>query len=669
MSARQRQLPLTSVEVVNSGSFWGGLIDRMSSKGVFELLDHCESTGRIENLRRAARTGTDGPQEIFEGRYYDDSDVYKVLEAAAWAYGRTRDIDLRRRLDDVISVIEAAQDEDGYVNSYFHGPRRKLRWTDFDLHELYCVGHLVQAAVADLRSSGRRRLFDVAVRAADHVCAVFGPESSPGRLPTASFTAGGHPEIELALVELYRQTGDRRYLDMCGQFLRDRGHGQQDTGREAFGPEYFVDHAPLVDSERMGGHAVRALYLAAGATDYVLETGDAEYRAALDRLWTTMTERQMHVTGGLGARWENEAFGVEWELPSRAHAETCASIASIMWSARMAAARDDRRYHDNIELTLYNAVLAAMSADGQKYFYQNPLWDDGTRRRRPWFDTACCPTNMARFLVTLPSLIATASNNSVTVHQYISARISPDSGGDPLPSGSETLPELEINTDYPTTGRIEIAVLGTAQFTLRLRIPSWCGAGKLRLNGAPVEISLRSGYAELHRKWKAGDEVALSLEMAPHLIGSATAPSLWGRAAVARGPVIYCAEGVDNPGADPRRISLAVDAEGSARQLRLLAPPDVPGAATAFPSPGIEAAAVVHPEPSPEEALYRRDGPASPPDGQPFSMRMVPYAVWANRDPGPMTVWFRCTNDSNAAAASPMAEQAASAAGEGNAQG
>ena len=648
--ARERLLPLVAVQVTDT--FWGGLIDRMCRTGVFELLDRCEQTGRIENLRRAGRAGPDGPQEVYDGRYYDDSDVYKTLEAAAWAYGITRDAELRGRIDAVTAVIEAAQDDDGYLNSYFCGPRRALRWTDFDLHELYCAGHLIQAAVADVRSSGERRLLEVASRVAEHVHSTFAAEP-PGTGPgPAAFSSGGHPEIELALAELYRETGDRRFLDLCGQFLRVRGRREQDTQREAFGPEYFVDHAPIQGMERMAGHAVRALYLAAGATDYVLETGDAGFDAALRRLWNAMTTRQMHLTGGLGARWENEAFGSEWELPDRAHAETCASIASIMWSVRMAAVHGHGRYHDHIELTLYNAVLAAMSADGREYFYQNPLCDDGARRRRPWFETACCPTNMARFVATLPSLVATVSDVGVSINQYISSRISPGAGGWAPPGGSVADPNgavsslvLEIRTNYPASGRVDVAVAaGGGEFALRLRIPAWSRDARLEVNGSRVQARVVDGYAQLHRRWQPGDAVSLDLPLEPELVGSSAAPSLWDRAAVVRGPVVYCAEAADNPGIDPRRVSLPAGPRGPAPVLRPARLPRIEGAAAPFPSPGIEAAALAHPKPLPDAELYRRGGPLLPPRGSPVTLRMVPYAMWANRRPGPMAVWFHCAD-------------------------
>ena len=648
--ARERLLPLVAVQVTDT--FWGGLIDRMCRTGVFELLDRCEQTGRIENLRRAGRAGPDGPQEVYDGRYYDDSDVYKTLEAAAWAYGITRDAELRSRIDAVTAVIEAAQDDDGYLNSYFCGPRRALRWTDFDLHELYCAGHLIQAAVADVRSSGERRLLEVASRVAEHVHSTFAAEP-PGTGPgPAAFSSGGHPEIELALAELYRETGDRRFLDLCGQFLRVRGRREQDTQREAFGPEYFVDHAPIQGMERMAGHAVRALYLAAGATDYVLETGDAGFDAALRRLWNAMTTRQMHLTGGLGARWENEAFGSEWELPDRAHAETCASIASIMWSVRMAAVHGHGRYHDHIELTLYNAVLAAMSADGREYFYQNPLCDDGARRRRPWFETACCPTNMARFVATLPSLVATVSDVGVSINQYISSRISPGAGswappGGPVadPNGAVSSLVLEIRTNYPASGRVDVAVAaGGGEFALRLRIPAWSRDARLEVNGSRVQARVVDGYAQLHRRWQPGDAVSLDLPLEPELVGSSTAPSLWDRAAVVRGPVVYCAEAADNPGIDPRRVSLPAGPRGPAPVLRPARLPRIEGAAAPFPSPGIEAAALAHPKPLPDAELYRRGGPRLPPRGSPVTLRMVPYAMWANRRPGPMAVWFHCAD-------------------------
>jgi DUF1680 family protein len=350
-------------------------------------------TGRIANLLRVAGKH-DGP---FTGRYFNDSDVYKWLEAASWSLATDPDPELERQVDEAIAIVAAAQQSDGYLNSYFALERADQRWTDFDLHEMYCAGHLFQAAVAHHRATGSTSLLDVATRLADYLDATFGPVEEGKRIGT-----DGHPEVEMGLVELARETGERRYLDLA-QFLVDvRGHGFLGDAYDRFGTKYHQDHQPFRELDEIVGHAVRATYLNAGVADIYAETGEAALGAALDRLWWSMTGRKMYISGGVGSRYFGESFGEDLELPNRqAYTETCAAIGSIMWNWRMLLIGGEARFADVIEWQLYNAMLSGVSLDGETYFYQNPLADEGNHRRQPWFRTACCPPNVARTLASL----------------------------------------------------------------------------------------------------------------------------------------------------------------------------------------------------------------------------------------------------------------------------
>jgi len=583
-----------------------------------------EETGRVDNFRRAAGK-SDGP---FHGRYFNDSDVYKWLEAAAWALGERPDPGLAGQVDGVIEEIAAAQRPDGYLNSYFAGERAGQRWTDPDLHELYCAGHLVQAAVAHHRATGGRRLLGVATRFADHVCDRFGPAEA-GKRPWAD----GHPEIELALVELFRETGERRYLDQARFFVDVRGRGLLGRPFDRWGPEYHQDHRPFRELDEIVGHAVRAVYLNAGVTDLVLETGDPALRAALDRLWANMTERKQYVSGGLGARYEGEAFGADWELPNaRAYAETCAAIASVMWNWRMLLLTGEARYADHLEWTLYNGVLPGVSLDGGSYFYQNPLEDDGGHRRRPWFGTACCPPNVARLLASLPGYCYAVAADAVWVHLYAagSARLS-------LADGRAV--SLRQRTGYPWQGEVSIVVDGVegdrGEVGLRLRVPGWCEAAALSVNGEPVGQAVApGGYAEVRRRWRAGDVVRLSLPMpVRRLAAHPRVAENAGRVALSRGPLLYCLEAVDHPGVDPRDVRLPGGGELRAEPSGILNGAVVlRGEAVAAP-PGAEW----------RHALYRpADGGAgAAAEGRPIPIAAVPYHAWANREAGPMAVWLR----------------------------
>ena len=405
---RLRPLPLTDVRLADG--FWEPRRQVNREETLPSQYRHLEETGRLDNFRKAS-----GKMEgRFEGIYFNDSDVYKWLEAAAWSLATDPDPGLTTMVDAAISEIEDAQEPDGYLNTYFTFERAGERWTDFDLHEMYCAGHLFQAAVAHFHATGSTRLLDVAVRFADHICDTFGPEQDGKRQ-----AVDGHEEIEMALVELFRVTGDRRYLEQAEYFVDARGHGLLGKPYGQHDPSYSQDHKPFREQDAVVGHAVRALYFYLGAADVYAETGEMALLDALHDLWNNMTTRRMYVSGGLGSRYEGEAFGDDFELPNgRAYTETCAAIASVMWNWRMLMLEGGAGYADLIEHTLYNAVLPGVSLDGGDYFYENPLEDTGTHRRQPWFGCACCPPNVARMLASIPGYFYSVSDAAVWVHLY-----------------------------------------------------------------------------------------------------------------------------------------------------------------------------------------------------------------------------------------------------------
>ena len=611
-------LPLADVRL--AGSFWEPRRRINREETLRSQYEHIEETGRLDNFRRAA-----GKLDVpFRGLYFNDSDVYKWLEAASWSLATDPDPDLERMVDAAITEVADAQRRDGYLNTYFSCERVDERWTDFDLHEMYCAGHLLQAAVAHFRATGKERLLGVAVRFADHICDVFGAEEH-GKRPAVD----GHEEIEMALVELYRVTGEHRYLEQAGFFVDARGHGLLGEPYGRFDPSYSQDHEPFREQDEVVGHAVRALYLYSGAADLHAETGETELLEALERLWLNMTTKRMYVSGGLGSRHEGEAFGEDYELPNgRAYTETCAAIASVMWNWRMLMISGDARYADLMEHTLYNAVLPGVSLDGRQYFYQNPLADDGTHRRRPWFGCACCPPNVARLLASLPGYFYGVSDDIMWVHLYAEGSATVDL--------RDRTVRLAQRTDYPRDGNVEIEVGGDGEFRLMLRVPSWCEQGyTVKVNGKEVDAPLSPGsYAEIRRTWQTGDTVRLTLptpvrfvECHPHVAENVD------RVALMRGPLLYCVEQTDQPGLDPRDLVVPAGSEPS-----VSFEPDLLGGVTAL----TVRAEVAAPEPAWENRLYRTVS-AHPDDrrAETVELKAVPYYAWANREPGAMRVWLR----------------------------
>ncbi|ACZ43114.1 protein of unknown function DUF1680 [Thermobaculum terrenum ATCC BAA-798] len=615
------RLRAVAVGDVSLGGFWAPRLAINRESTIPHQRQHLEASGVMDNFRRAA-----GKLDVeFRGPVFADSDAYKWLEAASWSLAGHPDPQLEAEVDAVIAEIAPAQRPDGYLNTYFTRERASERWTNFDLHEMYCAGHLFQAAVAHYRATGKTSLLEIATRFADHICDTFGPASQGKREGV-----DGHPEVEMGLVELYRATGNERYLEQAKYFLDVRGQGLLGRAWGHFGPEYHQDHVPFREMREIVGHAVRAVYLNAGAADIYAETGDEAIMRALERLWENMTTKKMYVTGGIGSRYEGEAFGKEYELPNaRAYAETCAAIGSVMWNWRMLLLTADARYADLIEHTLYNAVLPGISLDGALYFYQNPLEDEGTHRRQEWFGCACCPPNVARTLASLGGYFYSTSRDGIWVHLYSEGRAKLG-----LQDGREVL--LSQHTSYPWSGEVAIRleqVPEEGELGIYLRIPSWCERGEVAINGEDAATPITPGtYLELRRTWRAGDEVRLRLPMTvrrleahPYLSEDA------GRVAIMRGPILYCIESADNPGVDLRDVLLPRDAAFSEE----LAPDTLGGVVL------LRADARLAP---PDEAwagrLYRprtQGDPAS----TPCKLVAIPYYAWANREPGQMRVWIR----------------------------
>jgi uncharacterized protein len=613
-NARLAAVPLAHVQLHDT--FWQ---PRRASNGRLTLRTqraHLESSGALDNFRRLS-ADLDQP---FRGMYFADSDVYKWLEAVGWHLAdHPDDGELRADADRIIDLVEAAQRPDGYLNTYFARERAAERWTNFDLHEMYCAGHLFQGAVAFHRTTGDRRLLDVATRFADHICRTFGDG------PQQRIAVDGHEEIELGLVELYRTTRERRYLDQADFFVASRGRGLLGRPYGQFAPEYSQDHVPVEELDEVVGHAVRALYYASGVADLCAELRRPQYRAALEHQWRSMTERRTYVSGGVGSRYEGEAFGDDYELPhARAYAETCAAIASVMWNARMLALDGEARFADVLEWTLYNAVLPGISLDGRRYFYQNPLSDDGRHRRREWFGVACCPPNLARTVAAIPSYLYGVAPDGLWVHLYADSTVRTS-----LPDGTPVA--LRQTTRYPWDGDVRVTVESAGRFGLHLRVPGWCRGARLRVGDTSVAVDLAPGsYHRLEREWQEGDAVHLELPMPTrYLTAHRRVAEANGRAAVARGPVLFCVEAADHRGLDPRDLILPRTPDAFE-----LVTSDLPGDV-----PALRAAA--HVASADAGSLYRDASHDRAEEASPAILTAIPYFAWANRDPGPMQVWIQ----------------------------
>lgn len=590
-----------------------------------------ERTGHIAAWDLSWKPGDPNPPHIFW-----DSDVAKWMEAASHSLATHYDSRLDRQLDALIGKMARAQQPDGYLNSHYIAVEPDKRWTNLrDCHELYCAGHLFEAAVAHYQATRKRTLLDVARRYAGHIEAEFGRE--PGKKRGYC----GHEEIELALVKLYHATGEPRYLRLAQYFIEERGQPPHyfDIEARARGEDpaqfhfktyaYMQAHAPVREHTEVVGHAVRAMYLYSAMADLARETGDDELFQVCERVWHHLSSKRLYVTGGLGTSASNEGFTDDYDLPDEtAYAETCAAIGLVFWSHRMLQLTGDGQYADVMERALYNGALSGVALDGRHFFYVNPLTSRGDHHRQEWFGCACCPPNIARLIASVGGYCYSQGESEAWVHLFAEGE------GRLEINGRDVV--LQQITSYPWEGTVKVKVQlpYPLTFTLHVRVPAWCQDWGLRVNGEPafeaVPFPLTKGYIHLTREWAPGDEVVLNMTMpVRYVYAHPNVRQTLGRVALQRGPIIYCLEGVDHGGISLDRIALPADdlshwqAEHHAELL---------GGVTVLRGGG-----TVIDERGWGNALYRFDAP----ENRPINVTAVPYCVWDNRLPGEMRVWLR----------------------------
>lgn len=480
---------------------------------------------RIKNFAVAGGTDTG-----YKGLVYDDSDLYKMIEGASYSLINNPNPALEQKLDEIIGKIARAQRKDGYLMTYFLcGDTTKI-FTNMDKHELYCAGHLIEAGIAYYNATGKRSLLDVAIRYANKIDNTFGPGKREW--------VPGHPEIELALVKLYRVTGDKRYLTLSKWLIEQRGHNHGDWDDKT----YYLDEKPVEQLSEIMGHAVRAMYLFTGMADIETVTGDTSYLAALDRLWDNVVNRKMYLTGGIGSSKANEGFEGDYVLPNKdAYCETCASVGMVMWNERMNMLKGDAKYADVMERSMYNGALAGISLHGDRFFYVNPLESDGDHHRKPWFGTACCPSQISRFLPSIGNYIYATSDDAIWINLFI--------GSETTIPVSGTKVALSQETNYPWDGDVKIRVSPdkAGSLTLKLRLPGWCDTYTLTVNGRAVKPSVDKQYLTLNRTWKKGDVIDFNMAMPVKLVAAnPLVKDDYGKRAIQRGPLVYCMEECDN---------------------------------------------------------------------------------------------------------------------------
>ena len=607
-NAAMHPVPVRAVKL--GDGFWQPRRRVNVERSIPTMLELLEAHGIVDNFRRLSNK-KDAPRT---GPLYTDSDLYKWMEAVAFVLQEGDSPKLRATLDALIADVAAAQEPSGYLNTNYTGDKVALRFTEmYRSHELYCLGHLLQAGIAYYRATGNRKLLDIGIRFVDYLVADFGPTKRP--------LLTGHPELEMALVELYRTTGNRAYLNLAGYLLS--GVESERLHLKPSQVSYMFSGVPFTSRTTFEGHAVRAMYASSGATDYFLETGDPLYRKTLDTLWSDLTNRKMYITGGVGSRSDGEAFGDPYELPnSQAYTESCAAIGNMLWNFRMLAASGESRFADVMERALYNGINSGMSLDGTLYCYRNPLASDGEKIRNQWYDTTCCPPNLERVIASLPGYFYATSKEGLYVNFYHDSVL--DWQG----------LKVTQKTNYPWSGDVEFTVMpeSAREFTLFLRIPAWSRNSSVLLNGTAIPAQ-PGQYLALRRTWNPGDKFILRLDMTPRLI--AANPRISednGKAAVQRGPLVYCLEQPDQSAKIPDlslnpRTDFASEFRG-----------DLFGGVVILKHAG-----AAYRQPLDQEPLYQTLDQANRRKTNPVSLTFIPYYAWANRLPSPMEVWVPLT--------------------------
>jgi hypothetical protein len=608
--------------------FWAPRIETNRTVSIPAVFKKCEETGRIDNFAKAAGL----VKGQYRGSYpFDDSDVYKVIEAASYSLMLQPDKELEDYVDGVIAKIAAAQEKDGYLYTWsalkpegYEDWSGKTRWSLLGTsHELYVAGHLIEAGVAYYRATEKRVLLDVAIRFADLIGNDFGPDKK--------HDTPGHPNLEMALAKLFRVTGEHRYLKLARFFLEERGRLHE---RASYG-EYAQEHKPVVEQDEAVGHAVRAVYLYSGMADVGALTGNVGYLQAIDRTWENVVSKKLYLTGGIGAIGNIiEAFGDNYELPNlTAYGESCAAIGNVFWNYRLFLLHGDAKYVDVLERTLYNGLISGVSLKGDAFFYANPLESDGkspfyegTLTRQPWFECACCPGNITRLIASIPGYVYACRDNSLYVNLFGGNEAKMDMGGQTVEVKQETL--------YPWDGAVKMTIDPdkSEEFDVYVRIPCWARGHPipsdlyeyleesedevaLRVNGQSIPLSIEAGYAHIGRTWRQGDAIELDLPMPlRRVVANEKVVEDRGKVALERGPIIYCAEWVDNEG----------------HVMNLLLPDSAPLKAE-YRKDVLNGVVVVT-----GKALALRS------DGKPVQRDFVaiPYYAWSNRGQGEMAVWL-----------------------------
>ena len=614
-------VPFTSVKVTDH--FWGQRLKTSREVTIPLAFRKSEETGRIKNFEKAAHPSEDYKVEGFS---FDDTDIYKTIEGASYSLQTYPDKRLEKYIDSILAIVATAQEPDGYLYTartmnpkHPHDWVGKERWVAVEnlSHEFYNLGHMIEGAIAHYQATGKRNFLDIAIKYADCVCRAIGNAPEQKRL------VPGHQIAEMALVKLYLVTGDRKYLDQAKFFLDARGY----TGRK---DAYSQAHKPVIEQDEAVGHAVRAVYMYSGMADVAAITGDSSYIKAIDRIWDNIVSKKMYITGGIGARHQGEAFGDNYELPNlSAYCETCAAIGSVYMNYRLFLLHGDAKYFDVLERTLYNGLISGVSLDGGSFFYPNPLASDGGYSRKPWFGCACCPSNISRFIPSLPGYVYAVKDRQVYVNLFLSNRAE-------LKVNDKKV-VLEQETSYPWKGDIRLKVLqGNQPFGMNVRIPGWVRgsvlpsdlyayadhqqpAYRVMVNGQEVEGELHNGYLTIDRKWKKNDVVEIHFDMLPRLVkANEKVAADRGRVAVERGPVVYCAEWPDN---DFNVHPLLMNRRP---ELRVVERPELLYGLNQIVTDA-------------QALSYDKAGKLAVKD---VKLTLIPYYAWAHRGEGDMEVWL-----------------------------
>lgn len=616
---RYQQVNFSRVQITDT--FWKSKIDKVGTVSLPACINQTEiKTPRLRNFEKVARH----KGEKHEGIYYDDSDVYKALEAMAYSINARHDSSLEATADRWIDIITAAQMPDGYLNTYYELTDISKRWTELEKHEDYCAGHLIEAAVAYYNATGKRKLLDVAIKLADHIDSTF-------RMQNRKWFSG-HEEIELALMKLYHLTGNDRYMKLANWYVQQRGHHYYPYGKNWFTPAYWQDTLPVVDQTKITGHAVRAMYLYSGVADVAAVTGDPGYIKAMRNVWEDVVYRNMYLTGGIGSSGDNEGFTKEYDLPNDlAYCETCASVGMVFWNSRMGELTGDGQYIDILERSLYNAALDGLSLSGDHFFYDNPLSSVGQNLRSEWFGTACCPSNICRLVSSIGNYVYAKSDSSIWINLFIASTTKIPVAG--------TSVAVNMQTQYPWDGNVRVTLTPDhpATFGLRLRVPGWVDGHpvpgdlysfvgfkpqpvKISVNGHEVQTQRENGYLVLDRAWKSGDVVEYNLPMQVNrVVANPLVKADTLRVALQRGPLVYCVEGADG--------------KGKAWDFILPQNPSF----TTMPYTVLNEH-VVAVQGTVEALGISQDGHNV--QMSTSTMTAIPYYVWANRGPDEMQVWL-----------------------------